>query len=117
MLIKILLLSVSSSQQLFLLQRKKCKQGLTHSLHPPPPSTPPPQKGVYKHHQNFSLAQLRSQISYKKEILHRFLFLWDALSEKLEPRWGPFKQFDIETIVQEIIMFQKIFKYYFDKKD
>ena len=72
---------------------------------------------VYKHHQNFSLEQLRNQISYKNEILHRCLFLWDALSEKLEPRWGPFKQFDIETIVQEIIMFQKIFKYYFDKKD
>ena len=41
---------------------------------------------VCKHYQN-----LRNQMSFKNEILHRHLFSWEALSQnKLEPRWGPF---------------------------
>lgn len=36
----------------------------------------PPTTGGVKHHQNVSLTLLRDQISFKNEILHRWLFLW-----------------------------------------
>ena len=35
---------------------------------------------VYKHHQIFSLTELRNQMSIENEILRRCFFLWDTLS-------------------------------------